>query len=224
MEPDTDKAADDSRALEAKSVEDSPDNADPNPPAAPPTAAPGPAAPSAGAPQKQSLIIGLVIAAFIVGALVIAFATSSEPAPATAAAPSVPAKPSKPWKVGEKVDVALTVLPTDGESLACASEQEITGKHCAFKTTTTPREDASADDKILLKPYSTTGKERIIAAGLWSDPGMRGKLPAARFTVRCAFSIEGSIKAPGVRWGKTSPWRDMKNDWFAGTLSGCEID
>lgn len=223
MEPDTDKTGEEPSALEEKAAEKPADSADSSPPAAPPKGPSQPVVAPAAGQQKQSLIIGLVIAAFIVGALVIAFATSSEPEPAKAAAPA-PAKPTKPWKVGEKVEVRLTVLPTDAENLACASEQEIAGKHCAFKTTTTPRDDASTDDKILLKPYATTGKERLIAAGLWSDPGLRGKLPAQRFTVQCTFSIEGSIKAPGVRWGKTSPWRDMKNDWFAGTLSGCEID
>jgi hypothetical protein len=223
MEPDTEKKSEESSALDERAAEKPTDSADSSAPPASPKGVSHPVAPPAGGQQKQSLIIGLVIAAFIMGALVIAFATSSEPEPAKAAAPA-PAKPTKPWKVGEKVEVRITVLPTDGENLACASEQEIAGKHCAFKTTTTPRDDASADDKILLKPYSTTGKERLIAAGLWSDPGLRGKLPSSRFTVQCTFSIEGSIKAPGVRWGKTSPWRDMKNDWFAGTLSGCEIN
>jgi hypothetical protein len=137
------------------------------------------------------------------------------------------AAPPANWKEGQLVDVEITVLPEDKDNLACASTLEVAGRHCAFESATAPwskpSEAGAEEDKHLLKPYATTGKERFLAAGLWSEPSLAAGLPSKRFTVKCKYSVEGKLKGPNIRWGKTGPWRQMGNDWYSGVVTDCKV-
>jgi hypothetical protein len=170
---------------------------------------------------------GLVPIALVVGvAVVLGYVVlrgdggSSAPAPG-AAAPDE----SQHWSVGQTVELDITLKPTDRGNLSCASPDEVAGKHCAFDAPDKPSAKGNNDDdKKILKPYAVPNSPtRVLVAGLWTDPGMSGKLPDERFTAHCKVTIEGKVNSPSVRWDPKGPWRDMKAPWFAGSASGCAI-
>jgi hypothetical protein len=127
------------------------------------------------------------------------------------------------WNTGQTVDVEITLVSTDSKDLACASTEEIAGRKCEFETQTKPRPKAEGDDadKKLLKPYTTTDRVQFLAAGIWSEPALKGKLPTSRFSVKCKYTVEGKVKKPGVRW--STDWYDPGGDWYAGVVSGCSV-
>jgi hypothetical protein len=131
--------------------------------------------------------------------------------------------PAPKWNTGQTVDVEITLVHTDAKDLACASTEEIAGRKCEFETQAKPRPKAEGDeaDRKLLKPYTTTDRVQFLAAGIWSDPGLKGKLPASRFSVKCKYTVEGKIKKPGIRW--STDWYDPGGDWYAGVVSGCAL-
>jgi hypothetical protein len=129
------------------------------------------------------------------------------------------------WSVGQEADVEITIVPADSKNLACASADEIAGRHCAFEAQNKPwSKSTDADDKKILKPYTTTDRVQLAAAGLWSEPALSGgKLPAGRFSVKCKFKVEGNLKKPSIRWAAAGPWSDSPRDWYAGAVSGCVL-
>lgn len=128
------------------------------------------------------------------------------------------------WKVGQQVDVEITLVKTDKDDLACASADEISGKHCAFEGQNKKwSKGDSTNDKTLLRPYTTTSGSELLAAGLWSEPALSGTLPALRFSVKCKYTVEGKVKKPSIRWATDKPWFDNNGEWFSGFVSGCTL-
>jgi hypothetical protein len=138
-------------------------------------------------------------------------------------APQEVAKPK--WKVGDVNEVEITLVRSDRQDLACAANDEINGKHCAFEAQNKPWSKGGDpnDDRTIFKPYTTMDRVQFVGAGLWVDPGMApDKLPATRFQVKCKYKVEGSIKNVGVRWEQTGQWYQQP-DWYAGSLSDCKL-
>jgi hypothetical protein len=131
------------------------------------------------------------------------------------------------WNVGQTLDLDVTLVPSDARNLACATPEEIAGRHCAFEAAGKPwSKGDSTDDKMVLRPYTTTNNIQLFAAGLWSDPGMgAAALPKddARFTARCKYKVEGSIKKAQVRWKANDAWYDWNDVRYTGTLSDCKV-
>jgi len=128
------------------------------------------------------------------------------------------------WKTGQTVDVEITLVKQDREELMCAAPQEINGRRCAQERSNKPWGTPSgADDKKLLKPYTTTNGAELLAAGLWSDPALTTNLPPTRFSVKCKFTVEGIIKAPSIRWASDRPFYDSPSDWPAGAVTACTV-
>jgi hypothetical protein len=128
------------------------------------------------------------------------------------------------WKTGQTVDVEITLVKQDREELMCAAAQEINGRRCAQERANKPwGTPSSADDKKLLKPYTTTNGAELLAAGLWSEPSMTTNLPPTRFSVKCKFTVEGIVKAPAIRWASDRPFYDSPSDWPAGAVTGCTV-
>jgi hypothetical protein len=151
----------------------------------------------------------------IVGGLAAAFALLGNESSSGPAAPK--------WKTGDTADLELTLVADDKKNLACAMGDEVAGAHCAFeeKAKAWSKGD-SADDKKLLKPYTTTDHVQVLASGLWSDPGMTGTLPAVRFSVKCKYKVEGKVKTAAIRWASDGPWYDSK-DLYTGSISACKL-
>ncbi|MGK3995211.1 hypothetical protein [Sorangium sp. So ce1024] len=170
---------------------------------------------AAAQPQGGSLGKSMILFLIIIGGLAAAFAYfGQEPTPGTS---------GPKWKPGDKAQVEVTLVATDIKDLACWSADEINGRHCAFESPTKGWSKGDADDKKLLRPYTTTDRVQFLAAGLWSEPALTGKLPSARFAVKCTYAVEGKIKRPGIRWSSEGAWLDRTDDWYTGLLSDCKL-
>ena len=171
-------------------------------------------APAKGGSLSKTMLLFFVI----VGGVCLAFALVSN----RDNAGDAPPRPK--WKSGETVDVEITLVKNDKQDLACSSTDEIAGKHCAFETNSKPwSKGDNTDDKKVLRPYTTTEHIQFTAAGLWSDPALApDKLPAMRFSVKCKYKVEGTLKSLGVRWEQTGQWF-QNTEWFAGSVSDCKI-
>ncbi|WP_437784272.1 hypothetical protein [Sorangium sp. So ce1097] len=170
---------------------------------------------AAAKPQGGSLGKSMILFLIIIGGLAAAFAYfGQEPTPG-ASGPK--------WKPGDKAQVEVTLVSSDIKDLACWSADEVNGRHCAFESPTKGWSKGDADDKKLLRPYTTTDRVQFLAAGLWSEPALTGKLPSARFAVKCTYTVEGKMKRPGVRWSSEGAWLDRTDDWYTGLLSDCKL-
>lgn len=127
------------------------------------------------------------------------------------------------WRIGETANVRITLITADFNLLACAAEQAINGKHCAFKTESEPwPTDPSApvdDNKAnIIQPYRTYPDNKLIlVAGLWADPTMALRLhrepstgvradKLARFVANCKVRFTGELPAPKMRWQPGQQW------------------
>ena len=173
------------------------------------------ARPVAATRKSGSLGKSMFLFVLIVGGLAAAFAFFGTESSSGPAAPK--------WKTGDTADLELTLVADDKKNLGCSSPDDIAGAHCAFedKAKAWSKGD-SADDKKLLKPYTTVDHVQVLASGLWSDPGMMGTLPATRFSVKCKYKVEGKMKAASIRWNSDGPWYDSK-DLYSGSISGCKV-
>jgi hypothetical protein len=127
------------------------------------------------------------------------------------------------WKVGQTVDLEVTLVAGDKRELSCASSEEVAGRHCGFEAPSKPwSKDADQDDKKTFRPYTSTDNVQFVAAGLWSEPALAGTLPATRFSVKCKYAVEGKLKAPTFHW--ESGWEGQpRGEMFAGLLTGCTL-
>jgi hypothetical protein len=215
--PDDDEAPAEKKAAPAKPPSGKPlkrPGATPAKGARGPGAARGKPAPAKGGSLSKSMLLFFVLVGGVM--LVVAVVTNGN------SGQDAPPKPK--WKTGETVDVEITLVKNDKQDLACSSTDEIAGKHCAFEANNKPwSKGDNTDDKKVLRPYTTTEHIQFTAAGLWSDPALApDKLPAMRFSVKCKYKVEGTVKSLGVRWEQTGQWFP-NSEWFAGGVSDCKI-
>lgn len=134
-----------------------------------------------------------------------------------------PKAASLSWNAGQEVEVDITLVSADRNDLACSSTEEVGGKHCAFESATKASPKGSNDDKTLLRPYMTVKHEPLLAAGVWSEPILKGALPNDRFSIRCKYKVEGKVKKHSSRWKSTGEWFEERDEWPAGSVSGCTM-
>ncbi len=130
---------------------------------------------------------------------------------------------TQPWRVGSTREVELTLVQTDKQNLACASDAVVGGLHCGFQSNFAAAGALSPDDPRLLQPYNTTGEELLLGAGLWTSPDLKGPLPPTRFTVVCQYHIGGLIRSAGIRFAATAPFSPVGKVVTAGSLTGCTL-
>lgn len=126
------------------------------------------------------------------------------------------------WRVGSTHEVELTLVRTDKQNLACASDAIVAGLRCAFR-----RDFAavggSADDPRILQPYNTTTSELLLGAGVWTSPDLKGPLPPARFTVMCNYHIEGVARSAEIRFSAAAPFAPVGKPVTVGSLTDCAL-
>jgi hypothetical protein len=177
---------------------------------------PGAARAKAPPPKGGSLGKSMLLFVIIVGGLAAGFAIlGREEAPGSV-------RPR--WNKGQTVDVEITLVKNDKADLACSSGEEIEGKHCAFEANNKPwSKGDNNDDKKVFRPYTTTERMQFVAAGVWSDPALApDKIPATRFSLKCKYHVDGTMKSLGVRWEQAGQWYPNQ-DWYAGSVSDCKI-
>jgi hypothetical protein len=126
------------------------------------------------------------------------------------------------WHRGGTYSIELTLIREDVSNLGCASAVVIDGLECANRADQTPVAH-EPDDGVLLRPYSTVDSVLLLGSGLWTSPGLRGPLPAQRFTVVCDFHMAGVMKSVSLRWSPGGPFKPVDRSLPVGTFSGCVI-
>ncbi len=135
--------------------------------------------------------------------------------------------PTPKWKVGDTVDVDITLVAPDYKNLTCAMAGEIAGFHCAneSKSKRHPKAagqgaDSRKNDK-LLQPYTLTNRIQLLAAGVWAQPALKKKL-SGRFTATCKLTISGKVEKAQAQWKPGEGWFGA-NGWFVGSVKDCKI-
>ena len=127
------------------------------------------------------------------------------------------------WNVGGHTTLRITLVTADYAGLACASDKEFEGKHCANKNETeswphdpnAPLDDNKAN---VIQPYRTWNDNRLVlVAGLWATPALATRLhieppgnllpeKLARFVTECKVHFAGEMDRPKLKWGTSSGW------------------
>lgn len=128
------------------------------------------------------------------------------------------------WHIGQSKLIEVTVVQEDKGRLACASDVILEDNvHCGFRANGQPFEASTQEDSHVLSPYNTVKNELFLAAGLWTSPALRGRLPNERFTVACNYKITGVLKSVGLRWSANASFEPVKQSVTVGTLTDCVI-
>ncbi|HVZ71786.1 MAG TPA: hypothetical protein VHJ20_05365 [Polyangia bacterium] len=126
------------------------------------------------------------------------------------------------WHRGAHNLVEITLVREDETKLACASGVSLGALACAFDGDRHPRAVAPPDPD-LLRPYSTTGGDVIVGAGLWSAATLRRPLPAERFTVVCDFEVVDLVRSLSLRWAPDAAFDAATKSLPVGRLTGCTV-
>ncbi len=127
------------------------------------------------------------------------------------------------WGRGTTRTVEITLIRQDIENLACSSDLDVQGLHCAFRGDRQPFQAGNADERQILRPYNTVDHVLFLGAGLWSSPKLQRELPSKRFSVICDFHMLEAVKQADLRWSPKGKFSPLNRSVPAGTLSNCEI-
>lgn len=126
------------------------------------------------------------------------------------------------WQRGKLYRVELTVVPSDKQGLACAFDgttKDIDGLRCGYSLPTVLL-DVPESQRIV--PYTTTNRENLFGAGMWSQIQVPPGEGNRRFTVSCLFRVKGAA-APFVRWTDNGPFNKLLHSWPVGPLTDCVV-
>jgi hypothetical protein len=126
------------------------------------------------------------------------------------------------WHKGTKQMVEITLVREDRNRLDCASNLTSDGLACEFDGNSQPRVPRPPDDKIL-HPYCNVKNDVLLAAGLWSSPGLQGPAPTERFTVVCNYEVASVVKSVSLRWSPNDKFEPAKQSLPVGVVSDCVI-
>lgn len=126
------------------------------------------------------------------------------------------------WHKGTKQLIELTLVREDANKLDCASNVTVEGLNCAYDGKSQARAPMP-DPAHRLRPYCNVKNDVLLGAGLWDSPGMRGPLPAERFTVVCNYNVVGVVKSVSLRWNPNDKFDPAKQSLPVGTLTDCAI-
>lgn len=156
-------------------------------------------------------------------------------APAEQGRPKPPPTPT--YKIGQELETDITLVSTDARALACASDEEIDGRHCEFESSAPPKRWGKPLSKELppnqavLAPYKTTDEVMFLVPGLFSEPALVERLKVdppsfgqehIRFTAHCKMKIVGKMAKFDTRWQPNGQWYPASNV-YVGTVSGCSV-
>jgi hypothetical protein len=194
------------------------------PPESPPTPStePQPAdAPSPAAANAQRwrfrLIVGLLIAAVVaIGGINV---SRREPGEQTAA----------PVAPGTVLDGDITLITSDRNDIACASDQAVQSYRCGFKDNGTA---ASVAEKDKLQTFMTVDRHMYVIPGLFLEPAIARRYDSEppkgprdqlkRFTARCKLTVIGNLTDFKLRFLAADAWSQPQKAEVA-TVKDCKI-
>ncbi len=129
-------------------------------------------------------------------------------------------------------DASITLVTSDRDDLACASEQSFGRYRCEFRApgVAWPNPPAPADR---LAPYYTVDQKLYVIPGLFEQPPLAArytaeephKLPRQqrpRFAATCHLEVVGQVRNLQTRWVKNGDWGRQEEAPVA-IASGCHI-
>jgi len=103
---------------------------------------------------------------------------------------------------GDRIPVALTIIPADERNLGCSSNEEVAGLRCAFDGDGKPVPAVQP-----LRPFVTLGRELVLISNLFELDSVKGFLARSRkkrsndrVTLRCKAQLLGTLRGFGVHW------------------------
>lgn len=152
--------------------------------------------------------------------------------------PAVLPKKNQPeLSQGTVIDAPITLVSADKRDLACASDLEFEGYHCAFKTSQEPWPDWDLSNaeirKKTLSPYMTVDNIMFLIPGLFEDPAINERYQddaphsqsrdnLDRFTAQCKLKAVHQLEGVMVRWLPTGKWQGPHKVWI-GEASNCQV-
>lgn|GEM_PF-1298816 len=133
------------------------------------------------------------------------------------------AQQTEGWQVGKTRMLEITLIREDKQNLACRSDRELSGVHCAYRANGELWGPGPEVDAHTLQPFNTIRNELFLAAGLWQSPALKDPLPSERFSVVCKYQIIGVVRAVSLRWSLTGSFNPVDQSVAVGTLSECAI-
>lgn len=178
--------------------------------------------------EKHNVLLAIVLG--LLGANLVVLTSASAP-------PSRKASRPPSYSIGQELEAAITLVSTDAKALACASKEEIDGRHCAFEGLnpatpwTKPLSQELSEEERVLAPYKTTNDVMFLIPGLFSEPALVERLKVdppifgiehTRFNAHCRLKVVGKAAKLDVRWAPNGPWHPATNV-FVATASGCTV-
>lgn len=103
---------------------------------------------------------------------------------------------------GDRIPVALTIIPADEKNLGCSSDEQVAGLRCAFDGDGKPVPAVQP-----LRPFVTLGRELVLISGLFELDSVKDFLARSRkkrsndrVTLRCRAELLGTLRGFGVHW------------------------
>ncbi len=133
---------------------------------------------------------------------------------------------------GSTVQAEITLVTSDRDDLACASDKAVGPYRCEFRAPGTPWPDAFAPvDK--LAGYFTLDRKLYVIPGLFEQPAIAKRYAEdeqrhlareqrARFTATCRLKLVDHLKDFQTRWVKGGEWNHQDDAWVA-TASDCQV-
>lgn len=126
---------------------------------------------------------------------------------------------------GQTLPVAITIVPSDADDLACASAAVLGDNlRCAFDQHNQP-----SSTRRPLRPFVTTENDLLLIAGVFESSRVGAWLSSAharkdsrRVTLDCQSRILGTVPAVGVRWGAGAQF-DPASDVLAADITDCGV-
>ncbi len=133
---------------------------------------------------------------------------------------------------GGTVRAEITLVTTDRDDLACASDKSVGQYRCEFRAPGSPWPNApAAADR--LAGYFTVDQKLYVIPGLFEQPALakryadeeqrhlaRDQRP--RFVASCQLKLVDHLKDFQTRWLKTGEWNHQDDAWVA-TASDCQL-
>lgn len=133
---------------------------------------------------------------------------------------------------GGTVQAEITLVTSDHDDLACASDKAVGQYRCEFRAPGTPWPDAVARiDR--LAGYYTLDRKLYVIPGLFEQPPLAkryadeeqrhlGRDQRARFVATCQLKLVDHLKDFQTRWVKGGEWNHQDEAWVA-VPSDCRI-
>ena len=133
---------------------------------------------------------------------------------------------------GGTIAAAITLVTTDHDDLACASDKAVGQYRCEFRAPGTPWPNAPAPADRLAGYYTVEQKLYVIP-GLFEQPALAKRyadeeqrhIPhdqRPRFVATCQLKLVDHLKDFQTRWIKDGGWNHQDDAWVA-TPSDCRI-